>query len=165
MWSQHVAESRSHEFVYIDGQLVKLPGETSFEAADLVHVSGSLVHAKRKGRSSALSYAMTQARRSCQMLPAVDEAWSQLIDFVKTSAASSKVANLAIKSLKALEQTPPGLDVILVILGRKPKRDLLGLPLLAKLELSETIRQPGGSPSRLRGSTRAGTGSRRRIGP
>jgi uncharacterized protein (TIGR04141 family) len=143
VWSQRVVEIRSDEFVCIDGQLVKLPGETSFEAADLVHVSGALVHAKRKGRSSALSYAMTQARRSCQMLQAVDEARKQLNDFVKTSAASSKVANLVIKSLKGLENTPPALDVVLVILGRQPRRGLLGLPLLAKLELSETIRQIG----------------------
>jgi uncharacterized protein (TIGR04141 family) len=77
------------------------------------------------------------------MLQAVDEARKQLNDFVKTSAASSKVANLVIKSLKGLENTPPALDVVLVILGRQPRRGLLGLPLLAKLELSETIRQIG----------------------
>ena len=33
--------------------------------------------------------------------------------------------------------------VVLLILGQKPKRGLPGLPLLAKLELSETARQIG----------------------
>jgi uncharacterized protein (TIGR04141 family) len=143
VWLQGVAESHGEQFVCVDGQLVKLPGETPFEAADLVHLSGALVHAKRKGRSSALSYAMTQARRSCQLLPMVDEARRQLQEFVKESAVSNKVANAANNSLMGLERTPPGLDVVLVILGRRPKRGLLGLPLLAKLELSETIRQIG----------------------
>ena len=142
-WLERTANELKSEFVCTDGQLVRLPGETPFEAADLVHVSGALVHAKRKGRSSALSYAMVQARRSCQMLPVVDDARRQLEEFVREQAATKRVASKVIASLKKLEETPPELDVVLVILGRKPARGLLGLPLLAKLELSETARQIG----------------------
>jgi uncharacterized protein (TIGR04141 family) len=133
----------NREFVCVDGRLIKLEGETPFEAADLVHVSGAMVHAKRKGRSSALSYMMVQARRSCQILPVVGAARQQLEGFVRERASTGKVAGRVIASLHKLEKTPPDLDVVLLILGRKPPRGLLGLPLLAKLELSETARQIG----------------------
>jgi uncharacterized protein (TIGR04141 family) len=142
-WLLRTAEDLDREFVCVDGELIRLSGESPFEAADLVHVSGTMVHAKRKGRSSALSYAMVQARRSCQILPVVDDARKQLEGFVRERAATDKVASRVIDSLQKLEKSPPGLDVVLLILGRKPARGLLGLPLLAKLELSETARQIG----------------------
>lgn len=143
VWLQQTAADLGEQFVCMDGQLVKLQGETPFEAADLVHVSGALVHAKRKGRSSALSYLMVQARRSCQILSTVKEARVQLQELVKESGASKKTASTTIASLKRLAQTPPELDVVLVILGQRSSRGLFALPLLAKLELAETTRQIG----------------------
>lgn len=143
VWLKAAASDRPEEFVCIDGELVHLEGETSFEAADLVHVSGALIHAKRRSRSSALSYAMVQARRSSQTLPAVEAARDQLYELVRKRAPSTRIARSVLKSLKSLAQTPPSLDVILIFLGPEPKRGLTGLPLLAKLELSETARQIG----------------------
>jgi uncharacterized protein (TIGR04141 family) len=142
-WLQRTVDEQGDRFVLIDSELVRVKGETPFEAADLVHISGALVHAKRKGRSSALSYVMTQARRSCQMLSSVGEARKQLESFVRERATTTKVANAVIASLGKLEQSPPKLDVVLIFLGQKSGRGLPGLPLLAKLELSETARQIG----------------------
>lgn len=51
------------------------------------------------------------------------------------------MARKVLASLRRLEHTPPGLEVALVFLGRMPPRGVVGLPLLAKLELSETARQ------------------------
>lgn len=46
---------REHKdsFAVIDGQTIKLPGESPIEACDLVARSGALVHLKRKGKSPA----------------------------------------------------------------------------------------------------------------
>lgn len=143
-WLRQTGKDVAGEFVCLDQELVRLAGETPFEAADLVHMSGALVHAKRrKGGSQALSYVMVQARRSCQMLTSVPAAREQLAGFVMTHTASRAVADRVISALAMLEKTPPGLDVVLLMLGHKPRRGLAGLPLLAKLELSETARQIG----------------------
>ena len=143
IWLRHVSDTLNEEFVCTDGELIRPRGESPFEAADLVHVSGTLVHAKRKGRSSVLSYAMTQARRSCQLLLMLVEARTQLDDVVRSKAASDSVADQVVSSLAALERTPPKIDVILAILGPTPRRGLAGFPLLAKIELVETARQIG----------------------
>jgi uncharacterized protein (TIGR04141 family) len=142
-WLSATASGRPDELVLIDGEFVHLEGETPFEPADLLHVTGALIHAKRRGRSSALSYAMVQARRSSQTLPAVEAARDQLAGLVRKHAQSVKTARVVLRSLERLAQTPPSLDVILIFLGPLPKRGLIGLPLLAKLELSETARQIG----------------------
>jgi hypothetical protein len=55
-WNRSVAANQPADFVSLDTELVRLDGESPFEGADLVHRSGALVHVKRKGRSSALSY-------------------------------------------------------------------------------------------------------------
>lgn len=106
-----------------------------------VHSSVVFIHAKRKGRSSALSYAMVQARRSCQMLPAVPAARDELYALIRKHASSKAIATKTVDAVRHLESTPPNLDVALVFLGPAPKRGLQGLPLLAKFEPVETRRQ------------------------
>lgn len=138
-WNASVAEAKPHEFVCLDGDLIHLPGETPFEPADLVHVSGRLIHAKKKGRSSALSYVFVQARKSCQLLSQVPRACDDLRS--KTDAAASDASKVAFAdALSALDDRPPSIEVVLAFLGDWRGKDLKNLPLLAKLELVDAVR-------------------------
>ncbi|MEX2417354.1 MAG: DUF6119 family protein [Actinomycetota bacterium] len=137
-WLGKVAGIEGTEFIRIDPSTITIPGESSFEAADLIHQSGALVHVKRKGRSRALSYAMVQARRSSQMLASVPEARTKLETLVAAAPSDSKLKSKAGKGIAALASSPSLLPVAIVFLGRSPKEGLSGLPLLAKLELVET---------------------------
>jgi uncharacterized protein (TIGR04141 family) len=139
-WIASVVEQSGGGVVSIDGQLVKLPGETRFEAADLVHESGTLIHAKRKGRSSALSYLFVQARRSCQLLSQVPAACDQVRDLVAAAAPTAEEGARYRGVLAALDARPPNIEVVLAILGDWRNKTLENLPLLAKLELVETTR-------------------------
>jgi len=136
VWVQKAADSG--DFAVLDGWLIRLPGRTAVEAADLVHSSGALIHAKRKGRSSSLSYLFVQASASSQLLSespeAVDQFRSQVHD-VAPEAMSAQVA----AQLAALDQSRSGLDVVLAILGDWHQRGVRNLPLIAKLELRATV--------------------------
>lgn len=139
VWNAAVASERPDEFVCLDRNLIQLPGETPFEPADLVHISGRLIHVKRKGRSSALSYVFVQARRSCQLLSQVPQACDELRS--KAESAASRASKTAMaEALSALDDRPPSLEVVLAFLGDWRGKGLKNLPLLAKLELIEAVR-------------------------
>jgi uncharacterized protein (TIGR04141 family) len=139
-WNESVVRAKPDDFVLVDGTFVRLPGETPFEPADLIHVSGTLVHAKRKGRSSALSYLFTQARQSCQLLSQASEACVQLREIAADAAGSSDLRDRLVEALKALDARPADLGIVLAILGDWRDRDLVNVPFLAKLELIEGVR-------------------------
>ncbi|MEA2901406.1 MAG: hypothetical protein QOH36_1293 [Actinomycetota bacterium] len=85
-WNRDVADALPDKFVCLDGQLVRLAGQTPFEACDLVSTTGALIHAKRKGRSSTLTYVFTQAEQSCQLLSEVPNARQQFDDHISAAA-------------------------------------------------------------------------------
>lgn len=140
-WNSAVATANPDEFVCLDGSLIHLPGETPFEPADLIHVSGCLVHVKRKGRSSALSYVFVQARRSCQLL-SVPQAREELRDNVESVASETSKPAFA-NALLALDKSPSSMEVVLALLGDWKGKDLKNLPLLAKLELVDACQAIG----------------------
>lgn len=136
------------EYTLLDGWVVKLPGRTSVEAADLVHSSGALVHAKRKGRSSALSYLFVQASASSQLLSEYPEAVAQFRSKVE-EAAPDLIKDSTVEALEALEGNRPGLEVVLAILGDWNGKDVTNLPLVAKLDLRasvQSVQQRGFQP-------------------
>lgn len=140
-WNRAVAVNQPHEYVCVDAELVRLDGESPFEAADLVHRSGALIHVKRKGRSSALSYLFVQARRSCQFLGQVPAARAILRDVLLSAGTDAGAAGAI--ALEALAKNPNGVEIVLAIMGDWHERDLANLPLLAKVELVETVRKMG----------------------
>lgn len=139
-WLTEVAATAGSDFIRLDPATISLPGETAFEAADLVHRSGSLVHAKRKGRSTTLCYAMEQAKRSSQMLATSPGARTRLGELIASADAEPGLRAEAADRLVALENRPSHVPVALVLLGRPSRRGLPGLPLYAKLELVDTVR-------------------------
>jgi uncharacterized protein (TIGR04141 family) len=140
-WNAEAADAGRAEFVSLDGKMIRIEGETPFEAADLVHVSGALVHAKRKGRSSALSYLFAQATRSCQLLTQIPEAAAATRREVKVQALDEPTGRRIGEALAALDNRWPQLEVIIAILGDWHNRSLRNLPLLAKIGLVESARQ------------------------
>lgn len=142
-WNMRVAAERPDQFVCTDGALVKLDGETPFEAADLIHVSGALIHAKRKSRSSSLSYLFLQASRACRLLSQVPTACEKVRTLAGAAAQSEALAEQFRDALQALDARPPDLEVVLAILGDWRDRGLTNLPLIAKLALAESITEIG----------------------
>lgn len=126
------------QFAILDGRLIRPPNRTPFEPADLVHRTGALIHAKRKGRSSALSYLFVQASMSCQMLgePDVVADLRAMID----EHAPAQIRASITTALGALDQTRPDLPVVLAILGDWKDKSVSSLPLIAKIELRATVR-------------------------
>jgi uncharacterized protein (TIGR04141 family) len=125
-------------FAILDRQLIRPPNRTPFQAADLIHRTGALVHAKRKGRSSALSYLFVQASMSCEMLgePGVVAELKTMIDKFAPDQVRSAIAG----ALSALDQTRPDLPLVLAILGDWKDKAVSSLPLIAKIELRATVR-------------------------
>lgn len=144
-WTHAAAEAG--EFIVLDGTRIYLPGETPFEPADLIHTSGAMLHVKRKGRSSALSYLFVQASTSAQLLSDPDAA-TKLRDLVDERGSGSLRSSVK-EALVALDQTRPDLEIVLTILGDWHQRTIRNVPLIAKLELQATtqvIRQRGFRP-------------------
>lgn len=135
VWTEAASADR---FAVLDGMLITPPNRTPFEPADLVHRTGALIYAKRKGRSSALSYLFVQASVSCQMLgePDVVRELRTLID----ENAPDQIRASITEALAALDQTRPDLPVVLAILGDWRNKSVSSLPLIAKIELRATIR-------------------------
>jgi len=140
-WSQ-AAASQSTTMVCLDKRLIRLPRETPFEACDLVTTTGALVHAKRLGQASKVTYAFVQALRSAELLAAEPEARRQLAEHVKdVCPGGSPTAETVLASLRSLGGRPPDNEVVIALLGDWHERDLTSLSLLIKISLLETFRQ------------------------
>lgn len=144
-----IAETASETgYAVLDGTRIYLPGRSPFEPADLMTESGSLIHAKRKGRSRALSYLFAQASVSSQLLSEAPEAVEQLRMLVDENAAPDR-KDVFLGALEALDRSRPDLDVVLAVLGPAPGSDVRSFPLIAKLEFHaavRSIRQSGFTP-------------------
>lgn len=139
-WIRRAAEHAT--LGVLDGKLISLSGRSSFEATDLIHRNGSLIHVKRKGRSSALSYLFVQASISSQMLSEVPDAAVELRALVR-SHVPAEIQEECLDALKALDESRSNLDVVLAILGDWDRKSIRSLPLIAKLELDATVRAIG----------------------
>jgi uncharacterized protein (TIGR04141 family) len=142
IWNKGTATVLADEMVLLDQKLITLEGETPFEACDLIHRSGAMVHAKRKGRSSTMNHLFAQLERSCRLLVQVPDARSRLRSRVIEAAdGQPELTHHILKSLDALDQRAPNLDVVLALLGDWHHRTLKNLPLLAKIGLAESFRR------------------------
>ncbi len=140
MWNASVARRDPNRFILLDSRLVRLVGETPFEACDLVDTQGSLIHAKRKARSSSMSHLFVQAEKSCQLLIELDEARAQMRQEIVDSANKASTDPTAgVGVVDALADRGHGLSIILALLGDWQGRSLVNLPLLARLSLVTTV--------------------------
>jgi uncharacterized protein (TIGR04141 family) len=139
-WNKSVARCQPERFIVLDGEFIRLTNETPFEACDLLDVSGSLIHAKRKARSSSMSHLFVQAERSSELLLDVGEARDQMRAAVVAAANEASVDPAAAASVvDSLAERDHGLSVVLALLGDWHRRSLVNLPLLAKMSLVSSI--------------------------
>lgn len=120
----------------LDKNLMRLPGQTTFEPCDLLSSTGLFMHVKRKTSSGTMSHVVTQALVSTQLLRS-DATARHLLD----------------NALLAYTPPPPGLQqmqahcasfaarttgtVQVVIIGSwRQKPDITQLPLLTRISLT-----------------------------
>jgi uncharacterized protein (TIGR04141 family) len=85
-WNESVS-TLGDDVVCLDRNLIRLAGETPFEACDLATTSGALIHAKRMGQASKATYVFVQAVRSAQLLAESAEARRQLVKHIGDAAS------------------------------------------------------------------------------
>jgi uncharacterized protein (TIGR04141 family) len=138
-------------FLSLDGRFIRLPGETAFEPCDVLDAQGTLIHAKRKSRSSTMSHLFVQAERSCELLTQEPEARHQLATQVRTACGETGADPAsALRVVQSLASRTHGLSLVLALLGDWHNRDLHNLPLLARISLISSvgaIRRHGFAPS------------------
>lgn len=150
-WNRAAASERPGRFVALDGCFIRLPGQSAFEACDILDTEGALIHVKRKSRSSTMSHLFVQAERSCQLLCELDAARVQLREHIDdVTAATSTDSRPARRVADRLGSRTHGLGLVFAFLGDWHGKTLANLPLLAKLSLVASvpaIRRLGFEPS------------------
>lgn len=138
-WNLAVATGEPNRFICLDGSLIRVHGETGFEPCDILVTDGTLIHAKRKSRSSSLSHLFTQAQRSCEMLNQVSDARDVLRDLIDKHAGTDAAKANALAAVDRYEDRAPGVEVVFALLGDWHSRTLHNLPLLARLSLVNAV--------------------------
>lgn|GEM_PF-6471556 len=149
-WNLAVATGEPNRFICLDGTLIRVHRETGFEPCDILVTDGTLIHAKRKSRSSSLSHLFTQAQRSCEMLNQVPDARDALRDLIDKHAGTETAKAHAIASVGRYEDRAPCVEVVFALLGDWQGRTLHNLPLLARLSLvnaAASIQRLGFAPT------------------
>lgn len=137
-YNGQAGRARPLEFVVLDSRLIRFPGEYGFEACDLIHSSGALVHVKRKGKSSTLSHLFFQAVNSCEALHSSQEARTQLKNWVTAVEPSEELRDAVLVALSRLDEGYRDLDLVFAFLGDWRGRPITSLPLLSKISLAQT---------------------------
>ncbi len=149
-WIEKVVNQNKARFLNLDQNFARPKGESKFEPCDIIDVDRrALIHAKRKGRSSSLTYLYTQATRSCELLTEDSDLRSQFKTHIDKNPADENIRIQAKSLIDALGNRSHGCEMILALLGDWNKKDLTNLPLLAKLSLLPTlqaIRRTGFEP-------------------
>jgi uncharacterized protein (TIGR04141 family) len=138
-WNDDAADAGHGSRVCLDGEFVRLAGETPFEPCDILDASGKLVFAKRKSRSSSMTYLFVQAERSCQLLGDSGDARKQLRDLITKAAKDDQDTTSALEVVERLARPDKETEVVFALLGDWRKRGLRNLPLLTKLTLVSAI--------------------------
>lgn len=130
------AERSRHRLALLDDQPIRLPGQTPFEACDLISDDGRLVFAKQKGRSSTFSHLCTQAEVAAEMFLRHGPARDQLLDRVAACRAGPALESAAEDAMAALEsRQPDAVTITLLLLGSWRKRDVATLPLVSRIRM------------------------------
>lgn len=143
VYNTRVGNERPTEFINLDRALVRIPGETTFEACDLVAATGALVHVKRKGRSSTLSHLFLQAANSCELLRRSAEARRQFDKLITERSRSPQMLARVQSALADAKQNRDELEVVFAFLGDWKDRSILSLPLFSRISLVNESRRVG----------------------
>ena len=138
-YNLRIKENLADRFVVVDGELIRLPGQTGIEPCDLVGPEGQLVHVKRKGRSSVLSHLFSQAVNSCKMLKVSDDARKQFTGIIGECSGSPELAEEVIAALASLNSKENGIEVVFAFLGSWRGRSVRSLPLFSRIALSQAV--------------------------
>ena len=133
-------------FICLDRMLVRVPGETTFEACDLISSSGAFVHVKRKGKSSTLSHLFLQAANSCELLRRSREAWTLFGSLLADKAPMPETLATVQKALAVASATRDELEVVFAFLGDWKGKTIKQLPLFSRISLvnaSKRVRSLG----------------------
>lgn len=140
-YNARVGKDHQTEFILLGRALIEIPGETTFEACDLVAATGALVHVKRKGKSSMLSHLFLQAANSCELLRRSAEAKRQFNKLLAARAGSAQLLESVQTALAATESRRDELEVSFAFLGDWKDRTISSLPLFSRISLVSEARR------------------------
>lgn len=140
-YNSRVGDSLPDSFIHLDAKPVRIPGETTFEACDLVSATGALIHVKRKGKSSVLSHLFLQAANSCELLRRSEEAQRLFHKLLAEHARSPRLLARVQSVLAEATRNRDELEVAFVFLGDWKDRTIANLPLFSRISLVNEARR------------------------
>lgn len=140
-YNEMAARDHPHEFVLLDRAMIELPHEYGVEAADLVSVSGALIHVKRKGKSSVLSHLFLQVANSCEILRRSTPAWEQLSSLIREHATHEGTAAAIETVHAAVQKRESELEVAFAFLGDWNGKTITSLPLFSRISMVNEARR------------------------
>jgi uncharacterized protein (TIGR04141 family) len=124
----------------LDKNLVKLPGQTTFEPCDLLSADGRFMHVKRRTTSATMSHVITQAVASTRLLRGDSVARKKLDSVLKAAKPPPpKLAEMR-AHCNSFGGAPTGKIMIVIVGTWRGKPDLVQLPLLTRIALSSWLR-------------------------
>jgi uncharacterized protein (TIGR04141 family) len=141
-----VKRSPNSRLAVLDRLNVKLPGESAFEACDLLTNEGTLVFAKMKGRSATFSHLCTQAVVSAEMLVREPQVRIELLSRAMDANAGHEILDAVQDRLGRLEAREQGcMKICLLVLGTwNSEPNVRSLPLVSRLLLQKTWQRISG---------------------
>jgi uncharacterized protein (TIGR04141 family) len=140
-YNKTAARDHPDEFVLLDRTLIELPDEHGVEAADLISSSGTLIHVKRKGKSSVLSHLFLQVANSCELLRRSTPAWQQLSSLIRQHAADDVIAESIEAAHAAAQRRESELEVAFAFLGDWNGKTITSLPLFSRISMVNEVRR------------------------
>jgi uncharacterized protein (TIGR04141 family) len=148
-YNARVRDECADTFIHLDAKPVRIPGETTFEACDLVRATGALIHVKRKGRSSTLSHLFMQAANSCELLRRSPEAQELFQKLLAEHSRSPQLLARVQALIAEATQNRREMEVVFVFLGDWKGRSITSLPLFSRVSLVNEARRVRGLGYRL----------------
>lgn len=140
-YNEKVGDDHPTQFINLDRALVKIPGETTFEACDLLTATAALVHVKRKGKSSTLSHLFLQAGNSCELLRRSAEVRRTFAKLIAERAKSPELLAQVRARLSTAEKSRDEVEVVFAFLGDWRGRTIANLPLFSRISLVNEARR------------------------
>jgi uncharacterized protein (TIGR04141 family) len=135
--------------VVLDGCLVRLRGQTSFEACDILTDRGEFIHVKRKARSSTLSHLWAQGTVSAQLLRRHDGARAQVRDFVRERCDDADLIRRLHDRVDAVERPAHDSTGVFALVGSWQRTTVTSLPFFSRIALRDAcarVRDLGFTP-------------------
>lgn len=128
-------------FVLLDRAMIELPNEYGIEASDLVSSSGTLIHVKRKGKSSVLSHLFLQVANSCELLRRSPLARQQLVTLIRERARNDRIVATVEAAYLQAEERGTEIEVAFAFLGDWKGKTITSLPLFSRISMVSEIRR------------------------